>query len=41
MNTMDLLPAIIALGSMGGLLYLGIRNLQKKPIAPRSALLAA
>ena len=29
MNTMDLLPAIIALGSMGGLLYLGIRNLQK------------
>ena len=29
MNTMDLLPAIIALGSMGGLLYLGIHNLQK------------
>ena len=29
MNTMDLLPAIIALSSMGGLLYLGIRNLQK------------
>jgi len=29
MNTMDLLPAIIALGSMSGLLYLGIRNLQK------------
>ena len=29
MNTMDLLPAIIALSSMGGLLYFGIRNLQK------------
>lgn len=29
MNTMDLLPAIIALSSMGGLCYFGIRNLQK------------
>ena len=29
MNTIDLLPAIIALSGMGGLLYWGIRNLQK------------
>ena len=29
MTTIDLMPAIIALSSMGGLLYFGIRNLQK------------
>ena len=29
MTTIDLMPAIIALSSMGGLLYFGIRNVQK------------